>query len=107
MSKSKQLITDENNPFKRKVVVPEDIYKVPAEVEAPKVDPAPTPQIDPAEPRPKAKDLKESLVGYKQYGTYLRPETIKELRRLAFEREQPATQIIREAVEDYLRRNKP
>jgi hypothetical protein len=40
----------------------------------------------------------------KRYATYLRPESIKAVRRYAFERDQSDYQIVQEAIDEYLQR---
>jgi hypothetical protein len=40
----------------------------------------------------------------KRYATYLNPETIKGLRRYAFERDVPDYQIVQAAIEEYLQK---
>ena len=39
----------------------------------------------------------------KRYATYLRPESIRKLRRYAFERDVPDYLVVQQAIDDYLR----
>jgi len=40
----------------------------------------------------------------KRYATYLRPESIRDVRRYAFERDVPDYQVVQAAVDEYLRK---
>jgi hypothetical protein len=43
----------------------------------------------------------------KRYATYLRPESIRAVRRYAFEHDVPDYQIVQAAVDEYLQRRAP
>jgi hypothetical protein len=46
---------------------------------------------------------KTAPAGDKQYTTYLRASSIKALKRFAFEKELPATEVMQTALDDYLK----
>jgi hypothetical protein len=100
----KPLITDQNNPLKRHAVVtPVNPYRVPTEVE--NEQSAAAIVTEPETPKPKPAQ-KASKVQLKQYGTYLKPESIKALRRVALDKEVPDYQVVQAAVDEYLEKHK-
>jgi hypothetical protein len=104
VSKKKPLITDQNNPLMRhSVVTPVDPYKLP---EAEESGGEPEPVKVEQTPPPAAPPKKDPKQGLRQYGTYLRPETIKSLKRYAFDEEIPDYQVVQSAVEEFLKRHK-
>jgi hypothetical protein len=94
MSK-KPIISDANNPLKRKAVEIVDPYNP--------VQPPIKPIEETQKPEPKKVKDKSDL---KQYGTYLRPETVKHLRQHALDKDLKDYEVVQVALDEYLDKHK-
>jgi len=92
----KQLITDGNNPLKRKIVEPRDIYKPPDQQDT--INDSARP-INAENTQTEQASKRATVV---QYGTYLPRILVRQLKRYAFDNEIPATQVVQSAIRDYL-----
>lgn len=100
MSKDKnklKAMLDKRNPLsptKRRAVKPVDLYT------KPQVDKPTKPQTVKPTSGQVVKKTKPQVV---KYTTHLKPETIKELKRYAFERDLKDYEVVKEAIENFLK----
>lgn len=111
MSKQKAKLEEmlkNRNPLletKREAVKPVDLYTKP-QVGKPtsgQVDKTTKPQVVKTTSKQVGKKIKPQVV---KYTTHLKPETIKELKRYAFERELKDYEVVKDAIEGFLKRVK-
>ena len=96
----KQLITDNNNPLKRKTVDPLDIYRVPDQE---LIDRKSARSAHPEHSQTAQAPEQDAII---QYGTYLPRALVKQLKRYAFDNEIPAAQVVQSAVDEYLKNHR-